>query len=176
MDLEMFRRTSLNKHLWVGSTTYENIKHVIKDRKISVLTSEVQSPTIIDQDSQHRKIPEIKNKYLSRSNLVIGGQHTYDEFLNLGLVDRMFTTYIPIAPEVDDPVHWSGLTFKPQTWIPVRKKEIEGDVWCNDEHHFLPISFIEWVPVVPNDKNTRNIRVDTTQEEKDAIIKGERDE
>ena len=135
-DLRHFKRTTLNKVIVMGHTTFESLPGVLPDREHWVLSSKTRS--LPDGVVLFRSIDELIAKANDRGLdelMVVGGAKVYEQFLPLA--SELILTQIETEVEGADTYFpdWDGLGFTVKQCLVGKRQE-------KDEHNF---EFEYWV-------------------------------
>jgi dihydrofolate reductase len=144
-DMRYFQRTTLGHHVIMGRTSFEDILHAtgkpLSGRTNLVLT---RNPSQVLAGNAWENVAAISSLHEAleyaraaeeQEVFIIGGEHVFRHSLDLGLVERMYITWIHGVVDGDTMFP----RFDTSKW-----REIQREDFPADAEHCYPYSFTIW--------------------------------
>lgn len=133
-DLRRFRAITLDHAIIMGRRTYASIGHPLPQRLNIVLSSAVVVATpasvletsmpiwVSDMTAAMRVAEAYSVTHAKERYFVVGGSRLFRDFLDLGLIDRVYLTEV-LAPELEGDTHFDK-EFQPDEWTATNVEEV----------------------------------------------------
>ena len=113
-DLKNFKKITSGKKIVMGRKTFESIGRPLPNRENIVLSKTMKNDdnSVLIFDDFSKLIEKFKDlKDLDEEIIIIGGEKVYKKSLELGIVDKMYISYIDFADEKAD-AYFPKIDFK----------------------------------------------------------------
>ena len=104
-DLKNFKKITSGKKIVMGRKTFESIGRPLPNRENIVLSKTMKNDdnSVLIFDDFSKLIEKFKDlKDLDEEIIIIGGEKVYKKSLELGIVDKMYISYIDFEDEKAD--------------------------------------------------------------------------
>ena len=125
-DLKNFKKITSGKKIVMGRKTFESIGRPLPNRENIVLSKTMKNDdnSVLIFDDFSKLIEKFKDlKDLDEEIIIIGGEKVYKKSLELGIVDKMYISYIDFEDEKAD-AYFPKIDFK--NWKKIFEKNFYG--------------------------------------------------
>ena len=129
-DLKNFKKITSGKKIVMGRKTFESIGRPLPNRENIVLSKTMKNDdnSVLIFDDFSKLIEKFKDlKDLDEEIIIIGGEKVYKKSLELGIVDKIYISYIDFEDEKAD-AYFPKIDFK--NWEKVFEKKYENWKFC----------------------------------------------
>ncbi len=129
-DLKNFKKITSGKKIVMGRKTFESIGRPLPNRENIILSKTMKNDdnSVLIFDDFSKLIEKFKDlKDLDEEIIIIGGEKVYKKSLELGIVDKMYISYIDFEDEKAD-AYFPEIDFK--NWKKIFEKKYENWKFC----------------------------------------------
>lgn len=126
-DLKNFKKVTSGKKIIMGRKTFESIGRPLPNRENIVLSKTIKNDdnSILIFEDFYKLIEKFKDS--DEEIFIIGGEKVYKKSLELGIVDKMYISYINFEDKMAD-AYFPKIDFK--NWEKVFEKKYENWKFC----------------------------------------------